>query len=260
MPNIRITAFAALVLTAAVACGLSSRAGTPQAGGEGPVTPTPTEAPMIPISINEGLASLDSYRMTYTTDVSDSSSGERTVSTFVVANDRAADASYSRNETQVLTIDGELVSDDAEEQIVIGDQMCSVSLDGAEAAPFPETAQVMADLVSRVIEFKPLIEDPVYLADDIVNGVPVRRYTFELSSIGAASDLEASRSEGSYAIAIDGDYLVQYLLDLELRSAAEGDPEAQVSTFSIGLSLEAINQPVEISFPAECLTADTSGE
>jgi hypothetical protein len=214
---------------------------------------------MFPVSVNEGLASLDSYTMTYTMDVSDSATGERTVSTFVVSNDRASDASYSRNQTQVLTIDGEVISDDVEEQVVIGDQICSLSAGEAEAAPFSETAQVMADLVSQAIEFNPLIENPVFVADEVVNGVPVRTYRFELSSVGAASDLEASRSDGAYSIAVDGDYLVQYRLDLELRSAAEGEPEAEAAAFSIGLSLEDINQPVGVSFPPECLAADSSG-
>ena len=104
-----------------------------------------------------------------------------------------------------------------------------------------------------------MIENPVYVGDEVVNGVPVRTYTFEVRSIGATSEVEVARSDGSYAIAVDGDYLVHYRLDLELRTGAEGDPEAQSSVFSLEVSLEDVNQPVEITFPPSCQAAELLG-
>lgn len=215
---------------------------------------------MLPVSINEGLASLDSYRLTYTNDIFDSVSQQRSVSTFVVASDRNADSSYSRNETRITTEADELISEDVQEQFMIGNQMCQVAADGAEVTALSATAQVMSDLMSQVVDFNPLIENPVYVGEDVVNGVPVRTYTFELRSVGAASEIEVDRAEGSYAVAEDGDYVVHYRLDLELRTGAEGDPEAEYTDSSFELSLEEINQPVEIAFPPSCQGAESVGE
>jgi hypothetical protein len=100
----------------------------------------------------------------------------------------------------------------------------------------------------------------VFVGDEVMEGVPVRTFTFELRSIGAASEVEASRADGSYAMAVDGDYLVHYRLDMELRTGTEGDPQAQVSDFLIELSLEEINQPVEIVFPPSCQATGSSAE
>ena len=249
-----------LVLIVGSACGLSSLGGSPEEGSGGTPSPEPTDAPTLPVSINEGLASLDSYRMTFTNDSFDSTTQERTVTTFVVAHDGAADADYTRTETRVTTEGDDVGSEDVQEQFVIGNQACSVAGGEAELTTVSDTAQVMSGLMSEVVVFHPLIENPVYVGEDVVNGVPVRTYTFEVRSLGAASEAEASRADGSYAVAVDGDYIVHYRLDMELRTGPEGDPEAESSIFFFELSLEAINQPVEIAFPANCQAAASSAE
>ena len=248
-----------LVLIVGSACGISSQVGTPAAEDvETPTSEPATEAPMLPVSINEGLASLDSYRMTYTTDVFDSVTRERSVSTFVVSSDADADASYNRTEIRVTGEADELVSEDVQEQYMIGHQVCQVAGGEAELTTMSDTARVMSDLMSRVVVFKPLIENPVYVGQDVISGVPVRTYTFEVRSLGVDSGVEVARAEGEYAIAADGDYLVHYKLDMELRTGAEGDPEAESTVFFVEASLEAINQPVEIVFPPNCQAADSS--
>ena len=153
-----------LVLIVGSACGISSQVGTPAAGdAETPTSEPATEAPLLPVSINEGLASLDSYRMTYTTDVFNSVTRERSVSTFVVSSDADADASYNRTETRVTGEADELVSEDVQEQYMIGNQVCQVAGGEAELTTMSDTARVMSDLMSRVVVFKPLIENPVYV-------------------------------------------------------------------------------------------------
>jgi hypothetical protein len=265
-----IVGFGLLVMIVGSACGLSSLGGAPDgatpgtgaatAAGGSPGTPAPPEAAVLPVSINEGLASLDSYRMTYINDIYDSLGQERTVTTFIVARDRDTDASYNRTETLVTSGDGEVVSEDVEEQFAIGHQVCVFSEGAGEITTISDTAQVMSDLMSQVFVIQPLIENPVFVAEDVVSGVPVRTYTFEVRSIDAASDVEVARSDGSYAIAVDGDYLLRYRLDLELRTGAEGDPEAESSVSSFDLLLEEINQPVEITFPETCQLADSIEE
>jgi hypothetical protein len=214
---------------------------------------------MLPVSINEGLASLDSYRMTITSDSVDSAAQQRNVTTFVVAHDGGADADYTRTETRVTTLENEVVSEDVQEQFVIGSQVCAISAGEAQMSSISETAQVFSDLMSEVVVLNPLIENPVYVGEDVVNGVTVRTYTFEVRSIGATSEVEAARADGSYAVADDGDYLVHYRLDMDLRTGPEGDPEAESTVFFIELSLEDINQPAAIAFPPNCQAAEPGG-
>lgn len=258
-----IVGFGMVVVIVGSACGTLSLGGTPAEGtpGTGRATGAPelTDASMLPVSINQGLASLDSYHMTFTTDIFDSVAQERTVTTFVVSRDRDSDANYNRTETRVTTADGEVESEEVQEQYIIANQMCSVAEGEAQFTPISDTAQVMTELMSQVVDFNPLIENPVYVGQEVVNGVSVRTYTFEVRSLGAASEAEATRADGSYAIAVDGDYLVRYRLDLELRTGPEGDPEAESSISSFDLSLEDINQPVEIAFPATCQSAESNG-
>lgn len=250
-----------LVLIVGSACGFSSRGGTPAAGeAETPISEQAAEAPMLPVSINEGLASLNSYRMTYTTDVFDSVTQERSVSTFVVSSDADADASYNRTETRVTGEADDVVSEDVQEQYMIGNQVCQVAGGEAELTTMSDTARVMSELMSRVVVFKPLIENPVYVGEDVVSGVPVRTYTFEVRSLGVDAGVEVARADGEYAIATDGNYLVRYRLDMELRTGAEGEPEAESTVFLIEAVLEAVNQPVGITFPPNCQSADSSGE
>ncbi|MEX2029986.1 MAG: hypothetical protein WD906_03330 [Anaerolineales bacterium] len=261
-----IVGFGVMVLIVASACGILSSGATPEGGGPetGRATPEPeaqenSGADMVPVSINQGLASLDSYSMTFTTDMLDSVAQERTVTTLVVSNNRDADASYNRTETRVETGDGELLSEEVQEQYIIGNQSCTVAEGEAEVTSMSDMAQVMAELMSQVVDFNPLIENPVHVGQEDVNGVSADTYTFEVRSLGAASDAEATRADGSYAIAVDGDFLVRYRLDLELRSGPEGDPEAEYSISSYDLSLGEINQPVEIAFPPECQAAASGG-
>jgi hypothetical protein len=259
MNKTMIVGFALLVIVTGSACALGSAA-TGSTEGETPIADATEAPPMFPVSINQGLASLDSYRMTYTTDSYDSSSQTRSVVTFAVARDRESDSTYTRNETRTTVADIEDSAEDSQEQYSIGNQLCALSDGEAEFTTFSEPTRVLMDLMSQAIAFSPLIEDPVYVRDETVNGVPVRTYTFELRSVGAASDVEAAKAGGTYSIAVDGDYLVYYLLDLELREAAEGETEAPASTMHIEASLEQVNQPVEIMFPEECLAAQPAPE
>jgi hypothetical protein len=144
------------MLIVGCACGISSLGSGPQSTSE-TASPEPTEAPVLPVSINEGLASLDSYRMTFTSDIYDSSAKQRTVNMGIVARNRGTDASYNRTETHVTGDEEGDISQDLEEQYAIGDQLCSISDGEGELTTISETAQVMSDLMSQVVVFHPLI-------------------------------------------------------------------------------------------------------
>jgi hypothetical protein len=270
----RIVVVATVLMLSALACGLPGRGDSTESGptpagpaeseesgsvatSESGGAPTPTDqpdVPLLPVPLNEGLASLDSYRMTYINDVYDSASDERSVITFVVARDDAADASYNSNESQVTDEDYQVKSMDLQEQYFVGNQVCVLSNGEAEFSTISSTAREMMGLVmGQVIQFNPLIENPEYVGEDVIRGIPVHTYTFEVRSIASASEDEVSKAEGHYAIAVDGEYLVDYRLDMEVRTAPEGDAAADFSISFFALTLEDINQPVGIEMPANCL-------
>jgi hypothetical protein len=221
-------------------------------------SPAPTESPaerMLPVPINQGLASLDSYRMSYTNDVYDSVPDQRSVTTFVVAQDKENDAAYNSTESQITTEDYQIVSTTLQEQYVIGNQVCILQDGVATVNIMSDSARELSGLMSQGFTYNPLIENPEFVGEDAVNGVPVRLYDFEVTSVSATSKSEVGQAEGKYALADDGDYLVTYRLDMELRTGPEGDPEAEYSVSFFDLSLENINEPQEITFPESCQTA-----
>ena len=229
----------------------------PTRAGEQPeVVPTEINTDrMLPVPIDEGLASLDSYRMTYINDVYDSVPDQRSVITFVVAHDKATDANYNSSETQVTTEDYEIISSQIQEQYVIGNEICMLANGQAQFTAMSDMARQLTNYMSQGLQFDPPIENPVYTGDEMINGLPVRTYDFKVTSANATSDAEVARAEGHYALADDGDYLVDYRLDMELRTAPESDPEAEYSVSFFDLELVDINQGTEIVFPEACLNA-----
>ena len=135
MSRMRIVGFGLVVMIVGSACGLSSAGRIPgRPGVEESPTAEPTEVPVLPVSINEGLASLDSYRMTYTNDIYDSRN-PRADRDHVRGRQRSecgrqlhphGDASHGRESD-------ELVSEDVQEQFAIGNQLCQVSGRGSGA-------------------------------------------------------------------------------------------------------------------------------
>ncbi|MGD8621575.1 MAG: hypothetical protein PVH60_06475 [Anaerolineales bacterium] len=266
--NLRQLGSVLLLATLLSACGGSTPGQGPQANGEDgsealvdaesspTIAPTETPVPpMFPVPINRGLASLDSYRMSYTNDVYDSVPDQRSVITFVVAQDKEADATYNSTESQITTEDYQVASTHIEEQIVIGNQVCILSDGVATVNIMSDSARELSGIMSQGFTYNPIIENPEFVSEGVVNGVPVRLYEFEVTSVSATSDAEVGRAEGNYALADDGDYLVEYRLDMELRTGPEGAPEAEYSVSFFDLSLEGINEPQEIVFPETCETA-----
>lgn len=226
------------------------------AGSNPTVAPTETPVPpMFPVPINRGLASLDSYRMSYTNDIYDSVPDQRSVTTFIVAQDKERGATYNSTESQVATEDYQIVSTTIQEQYIIGNQVCMLQDGVATVNIMSDSARELSSMTSQGLTFEPIIENPEYVGEDNVNGVPVRLYQFEVTSMSAASAAELTHADGNYALAVDGDYLVDYYLEMELRTGPEGEQGAEYSQSIFDLSLEGVNQPQEIVFPESCDTA-----
>ena len=122
---------------------------------------------MFPVPINEGLASLDSYRMTYVNDVYDSVPDQRSVITFVVAHDKATNANYNRSETQVTTEDYEVISIQVQEQYVIGNEICMLADGQAQFTAMSDMARQLTDFMAQGLQFNPPIENPEFVGEDV---------------------------------------------------------------------------------------------
>jgi hypothetical protein len=269
MEHRRIQTVMGVVMLALIACSLGGdgstgdgeETATPSAAGaeSGPTATGDFDDVILPVPLNQGLASLDSYRMTYTNDVYDSVAGERSIITFTSARDAASNATYTSSESQTATEDYQVITSDLEEQYAIGNELCIVQAGEAQFTVLSGMAREVMDLFSRAISINPIIENPEYTGEDVISGIPVHTYEFEIRSIGATSDAEVGTAAGHYAVAVDGQYLVDYRLDMELRSGPEGDPEAEYSVSFFEIKVEDINQPVEVVFPLTCQQASQFG-
>jgi len=244
-----------LLLLLMLACSLSGRPSSNSGAGstEQPIaqatgTPTPLPDPN-PVSINNGLASLNSYQMTvtYTSTGPDPAQSSKTD----IESQRSSDSDASVTHfTMTAVKPGEKpqVSDTITYRI--GNDQCSGSdADGWEWASFSPTEAEMQGLITNMIGLTPIIDDPVFVAAETVNGVPANHFNFKVSGLGDSSGSVVNINQGDYWLAVDGQYIVKYLLVLEMSAA----PNSQVMHQEISIDLNDINGPVSIAFPEGCL-------
>jgi hypothetical protein len=81
--------------------------------------------------------------------------------------------------------------------------------------------------------------------DETVNGILSRHYVFDEKSIGWGT---FSRAEGEVWVAVDGDYVVKYILQAEGKNPITND-EGHVEW---GYEIRDVNQPITIEPPAGC--------
>jgi hypothetical protein len=136
-------------------------------------------------------------------------------------------------------------------QYTVGLKTCTES-DGEyrveEADPMANELQgVLLDM----IDFTPIIANPVLVGQETVNGVETNHYTFLLDGLGVESGANVTKNEGEYWVAVDGQYLVKYYLAIEQRMEADGD----FGGLQVSIELSSINQPIQITMPEGCQTA-----
>jgi hypothetical protein len=95
------------------------------------------------------------------------------------------------------------------------------------------------------------VDNPTFVAQETVNGIPVNHFTFTVSGLGVKSGAQVNANQGDYWLAVDGQYIVKYSLVVETSS----DPQTNVMHEEISIDLNQINQPISIAFPQGCLDA-----
>ena len=248
-----------LLIPLMLACNLSAitggnsptdTGGNPPTGGPaGDLTATPDP---VPVSINEGLASLNSYAMTVTFHSFGPDPTKSNTTNIQRQRSNDANASLTSIHTTGSSADGgdPNVSDSSIYQI--GNDQCS----GGDADGWSWTSSTPAEaemqgLVTGMIGLTPLFDDPVFVGAETVNGIPTNHFTFKVSGLGATSGAEVNINQGDYWLAVDGKYIVTYTLIVETSMAAD----SEVFHEEITIEMTQINQPVTIIFPQACLDA-----
>jgi hypothetical protein len=209
-----------------------------------------------PIGMRTGLASLNSYRLIMKMVNNGPTPQDISETHTEVQFNGDNDARYMRVENVESTADYPETYISVEETYQVGLQSCSVSTyDGeTEVAPsdLSPLAHDMALATTNLFDISVSPENPTFVSAESMNGIPSNHYTFQITGLGDYSGQEVTQAGGDYWVAQDGQYLVKYNLVLEVRSAPEGDPAAEVMYSEYAFDLLEANQPQSIAMPADC--------
>jgi hypothetical protein len=252
--------FAAMLL---MACSLTSRAGTsptspgPTQGGNnsssgqqttpgGNATPNP-----VPVNFTDGLASLNSYQMNFT--IHSIGPDPAQSSSFVVLTQYSQDqdAQFSQITNNTIPAGGGEPSTSDTQIYQIGNDKCSGSEEDWSWTSLAPNETEMWNLLQGMFSLHPLIDDPVFVAAETVNGIPSNHFTFKISGLGASSGATVLANEGEYWLAVEGQYIVKY----HLHVGTSTDPTSNILNEDVSIEMTGINQPVSIAFPQGCLDA-----
>jgi hypothetical protein len=251
----RILIFLPFLVMLAVACSLVNGTGnnpqgpvsTPHGTGNQPAGTPPAN----PVSINEGLGSLNSYQMTVIIKSIGPDPAQSSTTTVETQYSKDTDASYTHiNMTAVDTGDGNPNNNDSSIYRIGNDQCSGSGSDWTWTTLSPVQAE-MLDITKNMLGITPLIDTPTFVAQETVNGVPSNHFTFKVSGLGVSSGADVITNQGDYWLAVDGQYIVKYILILETSMG----PQTDVLHEEISIELNQVNQPLNIAFPQACLDA-----
>ncbi len=211
--------------------------------------PTPTPIPDEPVSMRKGLASLNSYVLVVQTIAYGSESPDQTVMRIETHYSRDLDARMAYVNMVIPQEDDTPVESDSYTYSIGNDQCTGNDEDGWEFETFTAQEKETQDFLSQMMDLMPIIDDPVLVGAETMNGIPANHFTFQVSGVGSASGVDVIINQGEYWLAQDGQYLVRYSLVIETRDA--NTQETLHSEYLIDLT--SIDQPVSIAFPAGCV-------
>lgn len=205
-----------------------------------------------PVSFQEGLGSLDSYKFNIHILSSDSTGSMTGLDEFMES------SVIDENNHSIMTSTSRSPEDSEEsvstsETYNLGTVTCTFSDDEWSYEKKSLQDKEMSDIFSQMIDFVPVIKNPEFVSEEDINGVKTNHFTFKISGIGEKSGAVATVNEGNYWLAIDGQYIVRYTLNLQVQSAPEGTIEAKTSTIEVSYELFDVNVPILLTQPVECV-------
>lgn len=259
--NKKMVLILSLLVMLALACNLSSSpasqapGNTPQGNdspqGNGSQSQPAGTPPANPVSLNEGLSSLNSYQMTINSKTTGPNPSESSTTLMEMQRSTDQDARYTHYTQSTVEAGGGSPSNSESDIYQIGNDECSGSgADWTWATQLPNEREMM-EMTQNMISLTPLIDNPTFVAAETVNGISSNHFTFKVSGLGAKSGAVVDADQGDYWLAVDGQYIVKYTLVLQTSMG----PETDVIRQEISIELTQVNQPVNIAFPQTCLEA-----
>jgi hypothetical protein len=233
------------------------------AGQEAPAAPqvviptlAPTLPPSLPTSFQSTFASLDSYTFIMKYNQITKNAADNTIIEMTMNRSGDEDSFHAIYRMQnPIRIGGEEASTEPDNGEVWSRKgaTCSKDKDGVYESQKSEGSETdnTKDLI-ELMDVLPRIENPEFVGTETVNDTPCNHFKFKIANYMADSGWLVTRNEGDYWLALDGQYLVKYALYLDASSAPEGNPKAESNNISLIQELKNINQPIDVSFPAEC--------
>ena len=240
-----------LLVMLMMACSLATNTGG-NPPDQGPVATENATPNPVPVNLNDGLASLNSYEMTVRFNSFGPDPAQS--STTSIKRLRSNDTNASSTSISMITISaggGESETTDTFIYQIGNDQCYGSDTDGWSWTSSTPAEAEMQGLVASMIGLTPLIENPVFVAVETIIGIPTNHFTFQVSGLGASSGAVVNINQGDYWLAVDGQYIVRYSLIIETSMAAD----VEVLHEEISIEMNQVNQPVSIGFPQGCLDA-----
>ncbi len=220
------------------------------------IVPTPTAIPSLPIGLRQGLASLNSYRLKIDMIVKGPTPQDKSHSLYQIDYVMDGDKTLVHTESTSSSAADEKEKTSTSDLYEIGNKSCSVSGSGTDRqAKLSDVNIQQKEMLGSMAQLEDtimVVETPQFVGAETVNGIQTNHFKFNVTGLGKKSGAEVTQSAGEYWIAQDGQYLVKYDVILETRSAPAGNAQAQVMHLETSVDLSNINQPIQISMPADC--------
>jgi hypothetical protein len=252
--------FLVILVFLMMACNLASgsgntpqvQGGTPQSSANQPVENVPVGTPpAVPVSINDGLASLNSYQLTIVFKSTGPDPAQSSITTIETQHSKDLGASYTHLTMSSIDAAGGDPNNSDSNIYRIGNDQCSGSDQDWSWTSMPPNQAEMLDIITNMLGMSPLIDSPEFVAQETMNDIPSNHFTFKVSGLGVSSGAQVTANQGDYWLAVDGQYIVKYNLILETSL----DPQTDVLHEEISIELTQVNQPISIAFPQSCLDA-----
>jgi hypothetical protein len=225
-------------------------------------TTTPTSAasttstappPVVPVPLREGLASFDAYVFTFSVITSGPTADARTESTNRIEYDRASNSRLVVSDTTQTGPDFEEPQVTSEKIRTVGNITCSFDGTDWSYTEVSDQEREISQFAERLIDFVPVIEDPIEVGRGEMAGIPAIHYTFTPSGLGQTSGAITEVSTAEYWVSVDGAILLSYHVVASSRNGPTGDSNTETFTLEMKADLVDTIGPGEVSLPQKCL-------
>lgn len=246
-----------ILVMAVLACALpqlTDSKSTPsqtQARTSIPATPS---VPSKPIGLRQGLASLNSYRLTIT--IINNGPTTQDKSQVTIKEETGADGKSSHLNFKSITSSAKnpKAQSSTTDQYLFGNSQCNFS-DGDSKGDKSDVDPMAKEILNTwytLIDLVPAVNDPVFIGKEDVNGVKTNHFKFKVKGLGVSSGAEVVSSDGEYWLAQDGQYVVKYDAILETRDGPAGNAKTKTIHSEFHIEVTDINQNIIITLPSSC--------